>query len=158
AKLDPQYLEDAAKVHFLADREQYYVLIQRKNPKNVPDAGPNFGLEAGGRPLNVNGQVYAFARDTGKLRWRFEAPQAVLVLDSVEELPFLLFSSRYQQPITNSLVTGMPQDLCQIRAIDKKSGKRLFDEKDTLRMPPFHTLRVDLEKHQLELTSDVRKI
>jgi hypothetical protein len=157
-RLDPQHLENAAAVHLTGDRNLFLILIQRKLPDNIPQSGPNMSWETGVRTLSVNGQIYAFDRESGKLRWRFFAPQAAIVLDSMQDLPFLVLTSRYQQPLTSSLLLQSPQDFCQVRVIDKKTGKRLYDEKDLQGAPPFHTWHMDFEKRTLELVSDRNKL
>src|SRR5205823_3241945 len=73
SKMDPKHLEKVQSVHLLADPWNIYVACNGPvDPNLMPWGGVQTNLLVGSglRGLPVNGQVYAFGRATGKLRWR----------------------------------------------------------------------------------------
>jgi len=157
AEVDPKHLEKAQGVTLLADRSLYYLAINGPGDQNNnPGGGPwsNFLPTTGVRCVPVNGNVYAYERDSWKLKWRVEVPQQMLVLDSFAELPMLVFTSRY-----NKLLGNGPQrwwvNGAAVKVIDKRTGK-LLDDKPELNNnngQQFHAYNVDLKAGKVEMVS-----
>ena len=49
-------------------------------------------------PTVVNGMVYVFDRETGRLRWNGEVTQQMLVLESWDEMPVLTMAADTHRP------------------------------------------------------------
>lgn len=141
------YLEKVQQVSLLADSSQLYLAIH--GPLDAA-GGVNSEAEAnfhGSRPnAPVNGMLYAFDRETGRLNWRNRTSNQLIILDRFEDLPVVLCSAWYQK------VTGPGgETLLYVgtRSYDKKTGKLLYNKEmvPTEGIGPqttlFHTLHVD---------------
>src|SRR5262249_22108371 len=71
-RVDPRDIEKAQSITLLEDRTQFYLAIN--GPRDVqqnPWGGPvsNFQPSSGYRCVPVNGRLYAFDRQSGKVNW-----------------------------------------------------------------------------------------
>jgi hypothetical protein len=98
--------------------------------------------------------VYAFHRDTGKINWKNEVAQQMLVLEQFSDLPTLLFTSRYQK-LMGAGVNRWAVNGVSVKAIDKRTGKMKYDqpELNNNNAQQFHAFKVDLRSGNVELTS-----
>jgi len=115
--------EDVAKLtaaHLLADREQIYVVF---NQEGKAIEGLNGELQRnvaiGMGTVDVNGQVYAFDRATGKTRWANAVANQKLVLEQFGDMPMLLFTVKYMKQDRNFGVRWYQA----LDVIDKSTGK-----------------------------------
>jgi hypothetical protein len=157
AEVETKFLDKVQNVSLMQDRTHFYVFINgpQDNTAN-PFGGPwsNFQPTTGIRSLPVNGMVYGFDRETGK-RWRSTDPiQQLLVLDQFEDLPILLFTSRYQRMMGAGVNRWMVNG-ASVKAIDKRNGKLIYDkpELNLNNAQQFHAFKVDHQKGTIELTS-----
>jgi outer membrane protein assembly factor BamB len=160
ASLDPKHLRKALNIQLLEDQHLFYVLPNLPSDPAVNQFGgpwPSIQPWTGIRSLPVNGQVYAFEKTTGKLRWRADVPQQMVVLELYKELPILLFTSRYNKPLNNG-PNRFGQPVTAVKSIDKRTGKLLFDEPEILGAPQFHTLLVDPKAGRIEFSAQNLKI
>jgi outer membrane protein assembly factor BamB len=151
---DAADIEGAWVGHLVSDRDQVYVAFSRPIDRTqvaINGINTNVMPGTGLRTLPVNGSVYAFLQTTGKLHWKADVPNQMLVLEQFEDLPFLLFTSRYQK------ATGMNQSSVQVInlcSVDKRTGKRLIlDETLPTGTQQFHALRVDNRAGKIEFIS-----
>ncbi|HJT76737.1 MAG TPA: PQQ-binding-like beta-propeller repeat protein, partial [Gemmataceae bacterium] len=154
ATLDPKPPEKTQGVSLLSDRSHYYVAVNGPRDPNLPWAQQsNFMPGSGLRCLPVNGNVFAFHRDTGKLHYRLDdVPMEMLVLDQFQDLPILLFTSRYQKwqnvGFGRNLMNG-----ASIHAYDKRTGKIFYRVDDQQLGQQFHSFNADLREGKFELVS-----
>src|SRR5262249_20096220 len=100
---------------------------------------------------------YAFDRANGKMRWYSKVDNQMLVLNSVSELPVLLFATRFQTWMPNGVGRNL-QQVAAVKGILKDSGKLLFDRQDTGSPDSFNKLLVDPGKGVIELTNSREKV
>src|SRR5205807_2592910 len=94
------HLEKVNEGLLLQDAGNFYVVLNRAAEPNPQIQGPWPNLN-GLRSVPVNGMVYAFARDTGKLRWRTMEPvlNQMLLVERFQELPVLIFTAKYNKAL-----------------------------------------------------------
>src|SRR5581483_2014835 len=112
----------------------------------------------GMRSLPINGEFYAFDGTTGKVKWQNPAPNKMLVLDQLQEMPIILLTARYNQWLNGA--NRINQQVVALQAFDKRTGKRLYDD-DSKRLynsTQFHTLHLDAMGGKIELISQTLKI
>src|SRR5207244_1980220 len=116
-------LAKAEDVRLLHDREQFYLAVSGSgDPQDNGLRGPMPNL-VGLRTVPVNGKLYAFDRATGKLRWKADVPQHLLVLEHFKELPFILCTARYVRH------GGFQQRQVTVtKSFDKRTGKPVHDK------------------------------
>jgi outer membrane protein assembly factor BamB len=156
SKLDKKALEGAQRATLLGDRDRLYVAIDRAvDAKRNPWGGPWPNLVNGSRGVAINGWLYALPRnaDSGAKRWWCEMEDQVLVLDELQSTPILICTSRSQQ-----LIKGGVYQVVATMAIDKRTGKVLYNKKLQNNNTNFHTLRVISKKGVIELISYNMKI
>jgi len=152
-RVDPQHVAKAQSVYLLRDATQFYLfpnlpVDQQTNPWGGP--WPNLVIGSGLRSLPVNGMVYAFAADTGKIEWQNQVSHQALILEQFHDLPILLFTARYQR------LAGVGGGRMQIQgasveSIHKFNGKLLFNQPEMQNGPQFYALNVDLRGGRIEL-------
>jgi hypothetical protein len=145
----------------LADRANVYLTINGPvDPNLVPSGGgvqPNLGAGKGLRALLVDGPLFTFNRGTGKLHWYHEFHSDMLVLNHFDEMPILLFASRYTRFV------GVPPDRREVkvfptRALNKRSGKLVYDS-DTLPLEGvFHTLLLNRARQRIDFLGTTRNV
>jgi outer membrane protein assembly factor BamB len=157
-RVEARDVEKVQGASLLLDRTQYYLVINGPRDANVNPWGPITNFTPGTvRCVPVNGRVYAFERETGKVKWAtLEVPQQMLVLEQFREMPILLFTSRVNR-MANGRFGGMAMNNAALTVADKRTGKFLKDEQN-LTVQQFHTFRADLREGKIELVSYNSKV
>jgi outer membrane protein assembly factor BamB/tetratricopeptide (TPR) repeat protein len=156
-------VEDLKGLHnplLLADADRYYIALNRPLEMGKLAGGQvhnNFANGLRCYPVNgwvlalhrrdgvakVNGESKAFKK--GDFAWHSFAPVAhqMLVLEHFEQLPMLLFSARYNEPI-NGGINGF-RWLSYTQSINKINGKFIYDEgpENNNSSPQFYSFNVD---------------
>lgn len=148
-RVDPKHLHKAQAVHLLHDRLNFYLAINGPNDANVNlRGGPWSNLVPGSgiRALPVNGEVYAFERDSGALRWRASVPQQMLVLEHFADLPIMLFTAQRWGG-----AGGNRFPVTAVKSIDKRTGKLLYDPPEMVNGTQFYALNLDLRAGRIDL-------
>jgi outer membrane protein assembly factor BamB/tetratricopeptide (TPR) repeat protein len=160
AEIDPKHFDNAVGVTVVQDNNLVYLLVNRLRGSGSgpePALPSAFDTPAGVRWVPVNGVVYGCDRTTGALKWRVEAEESGVVLDHLDELPFLLVTGRHWP---GRYPRGGLVEQTAVRVIDKRTGKlkysnaELFNGRTTL----FHTLRLDEQTRTLELIAENGKL
>jgi outer membrane protein assembly factor BamB len=136
----------------LDDPWQYFFVLNKPNDQNVVGSTTSSNLDRM-RCTPVNGLVYAFDRETGRLDWYVQVSKQMLLLEQFQKLPMLLFSSNYRVP------AGAPGNVANVIAtlsIDKRTGKRIWDRpgdrtQPVLQRTPFHALQIDTKSGTIDL-------
>jgi outer membrane protein assembly factor BamB len=160
ASMKAEHLAGVQQLHLLADSDSFFVACVKPTDGNITAFGgvrSNLMPGTGLRALPVNGEVYAFARPTGKLRWYVSMPDQMLVLDRFEELPVVLFTSTYQQWVINGAARHVKQ-VTTAHSIEKRTGKRLYGNDNLPNGMQFHTLHVDARAGVIDFTGYQLKI
>jgi outer membrane protein assembly factor BamB len=155
AHVEPSYLENVNDGLLLDDANFFYVTLNKSSGQNHPaaTAATNFGTMRADR---VDGTIYALRRDNGKRAWLLSANKQMLLLDRFSELPILILSSRYQEPVPN--LPGSSYQKCVTMTVSKNTGKRVYMP-DPLSSPlaetqmSFHALRLDKQAGIIDLVS-----
>jgi outer membrane protein assembly factor BamB len=162
AKVDPKHLKGARAVHLLADPALLYLAVNGPPDEKVIGEGgvqSPFASGTGLRSVPVNGQVYAFDRATGGLRWHRATPSQTLLLNSFGESPVLLFAARYKKwghaPPTevDAPVRRVPVDEAVALAVQKSTGKVVYDR----RVPhntAYYALYLNPAERRVDLVGD----
>jgi outer membrane protein assembly factor BamB/tetratricopeptide (TPR) repeat protein len=136
AKMAGQHLDKLESAVLLADRERFYVFLNKPGENNL---NYNPSVNPGIRTMRVNGGVYCFDRATQKRLWRtdeqFENQQ--IVLDQFQDLPIILGAHAY-----NRINNGVFENSLRLIAIDKRTGLSLY-RKEVQQGAPFHALTAD---------------
>jgi outer membrane protein assembly factor BamB len=153
----PADLDKIQKIHLLRDRDRYYVLFDLVgNAPGNPLGGTQPNVQNGLRWLLVNGPVYAFARETGKLVWMKEVKNQTVILTDFKELPIMIFTARYSRPMG---VGGVPRGIHAVadtKTIDKRTGKLLYpppDKEEDTNTQYFYSITSNRQAGTVELTS-----
>ena len=84
-------------INLLRDNDYFFLAFNAApDPAANPWGGPWSNLNPGMRSLMVNGNLYCFHRDTGKLNWKNEVSTQMIVLDQFKDLPVVLFTGALQ--------------------------------------------------------------
>jgi outer membrane protein assembly factor BamB len=148
--IQPEDVANLDGASLIADRDRYYLALQHK-----ADGGLSWGSAAsfGIRSLSVNGPLYALSRSTGKLEWICSfVPHQALLLEQVQDLPVLLFTSQYHKSSN-----GFDRSMVKVTGVDKQSGKLIYDREFTPHTP-FHSLLIDHRAGQITLLRQDLKI
>jgi outer membrane protein assembly factor BamB len=160
ATVEPKHIEKAQGVTLLQDRNLFYVAINGPNDQNAnPWGGPWANLMPGSglRSVPVNGLVYAWERDSGKLRWKVEVPQQMLILDQADDLPVLIFTSRAQR-LAGGGVQRWAINAAAVKCIEKRTGKLIFDQPEMQNAQQFYAFHTDPRSGRIELVSYNMKV
>ncbi|MFL5244478.1 MAG: PQQ-binding-like beta-propeller repeat protein [Gemmataceae bacterium] len=157
AQMAPKHLAKVNEIHLLQDSKYYYVACNAPQDPNVNPGGatmPNIQPGTGLRSIAVNGEVYAFQKTTGKVHWHTEVPQQMLLVDQFQELPLLIFTARNQR-MMGPKGAGFWGQIVAVTAIDKRSGKRIYDKNDMdgNNTQQFYALTSDIRTGKIELVS-----
>lgn len=140
ASVPPQTLRRRSDVVHLEDANMIYVIV------NVGRVDSSFGdLSA----ITVNGEIFAFDKAEGGLRWRREISRRRLLCEDFRHSPVLLFAD-------NERTQKAHQDVWRVNlfAIDKQSGEQVLDEPLYMSSPPaFRGFSVDAERRSIDLTA-----
>jgi outer membrane protein assembly factor BamB len=139
ALVQAEHLKNLQQAHLLADGQSIYVAFHNSNPANPPQIWSNLQANTGLRGISVNGQVYAFDRRTGKIRWFNNVENQQFVLEQWKEMPVLLFTSRFNvNPNGMRGFNGNQFGTIGIEAYDKATGK-LFYRQPTNGQPQLNS-------------------
>jgi hypothetical protein len=95
---------------------------------------------------------YALDRGTGKVHWEVNVPHQMVVLEQFQELPFLLFTARYQKG-AGAGNQRFPQNGMVVKSYDKRNGKLLYDPQDIINGTQFYALTRDPREGRVDFTS-----
>jgi hypothetical protein len=141
-RLNPKDVEKVQELHLLADRNYFYLAINKqqeaqRNPMNAPMNGFWANVTNNIRSVPVNGKVYSFHRDTGKLN--FFTPEdlsnQMLLVNQFQDMPVLLFAVRTN--MNRMMGMGGPGARFNpgmmsgsVMSIEKRTGKLKFGPKE----------------------------
>jgi outer membrane protein assembly factor BamB len=156
--LEGKPLDKVRSIALLADRDRFYVAVNgAQNAQANPWGGPWPALHNGSRGLMVNGRVYAIARQADKTgkheKWWANVEDQMLILDQFNDLPIVLLASRSQK-----LMNGGVFQITSTTAIEKRTGKVIYDKKLQNNNTQFHTLDIDQRAGSIELVGYNTKI
>jgi tetratricopeptide (TPR) repeat protein len=175
AKLDDAaHAAGATAIHLLGDAENFYLAINGPADPNVPGAfggvQHNVDPTSGLRAVPVNGMVYAWDKATRSRLWLAPVLNQQLVVSQFEELPMLLFTSRYQHQ-SGQAINRMNTLKHAVRALAKHNGKTWFaarlvegsndgspDDAINYATGYFHTLNVDVRSNKVEFIAHQFKV
>jgi outer membrane protein assembly factor BamB len=147
-----EHAEKLQSVALVGDRERFYLALGREK-ENGLNWQPS--VIHGLRSLPVNGPVYALNRTTGKLEWICDfLPHQNLLLEQVEDLPMILFTTAYSKLGPNG---NFERNATKVTAIDKRTGKLLYD-KEFMQQGLFQTVRTDPQNGSIDLLRGDLKI
>jgi hypothetical protein len=160
ADLDPKDLEKVDRVHLLADSSLIYVVCNRAAEQRGAVVGGNVfpNVMHGLRCLPVNGMLYAFDRAGGKLRWKKEVPNQMLVLEQYKATPILLFTAYQQRVAGGGFNRGAGAPIANTRSIEKRTGKLIYDSDSGSGHNQFFALTTNLQAGTVELIGNQFKI
>jgi outer membrane protein assembly factor BamB len=155
--VDAAHMKDLKEAHLLADADQVYVAFDTTNPNGTVES--NLKAESGLRGITVNGEMYAFDRHSGKIRWHTEIRNQQLVLQQWQDLPVLLFTARYVGQ------SDKPPRAVYMEAYGKTVGKLFF------KLPaagaanpipgtsgPIYAVHYDRRNGKIEMIADAYKV
>ncbi len=157
-KINP-ILSEKAPMALIADGANVYLVSQKPEDQGNIGQGvqTNFMGWVGLRFVRANGDVYAFRRESGKLAWRNSVSNQLMILDQFQNLPMVLFSSRFQQfqrgPGAQTLI-----NLISTKGYDKRTGKLILDKETRTGQQFFHAFLVDLRAGRLDLLDGQNRI
>jgi outer membrane protein assembly factor BamB/tetratricopeptide (TPR) repeat protein len=159
AQMAPKHVAKVSEIHLMQDSKYFYVACNGAQDHNLNPGiatSPHVQAGTGLRSIGVNGEVYAFNKNTGKVHWHTEVPQQMLLADQLQELPLLVFTARNQKMVPGVKgAPGMWTNTVAVTAIDKRTGKRIFDKNDMdgNSMQPFMALTSDNKTGKIELST-----
>jgi outer membrane protein assembly factor BamB len=146
-------LKDVTEALLLDDDDLFYVALNKPVAATQVNGGmlsSNFGN--GAHCAVVNGTFYALDR-RGKMRWNAQVQNQLVVLDEFKNVPVVLFSVRYYQPMQGGV--WRQQQMAATEAIDKRTGKYVCWIKPrpspNMNQPEFFALNVNTRVGTLDL-------
>jgi outer membrane protein assembly factor BamB len=100
----------------------------------------------------LKGLVIAFDVATGKELWKKEMLEQHLILERLDQLPFLITTSYRRNFILK------PPDLRRIIVLDKRDGSVLLDTKDEPGEAGFHSMIIDTDSRHVDLISNAERL
>ncbi len=172
-------LQDLAKVReplLVGDADRFYVALNQPIDGTRIEGGVvRNNFSTGLRCLPVNGWVAAFYRNDGARRidgvdltwkknemaWHSFEPvlNQWIVMDQFQQLPFLLFTSRYHEKLTNPRVGN--QWMSATQSLHKVTGKGIFqpDAQPTdIYRAQFYVLKVDVKEGTISMLGNDRVV
>jgi hypothetical protein len=154
-KVQKEHLDKAQGVYLVSDGDCLYLAINGPNDPNVLPW--NGGLQSnlmpgsGMRSVPVNGEVYSFKRETGKMHWHYRVENQHLVLTHFDEMPIVLFTARYTAWVGAG---GARTNIQKFTALarDKRTGKLVYDRDSLPVNMYFHSLALNPQAGKTELT------
>jgi outer membrane protein assembly factor BamB len=139
-----ELLARRSEAYLLSDAATTYVVV------NSGNGGSHF-YQAEIPSAAVDGEVLAFDRASGDLRWRREVPNQRLLVEEFGHSPVLLFAFSDNRPPQKA---GRPAWRMDLLALDKRTGEPVLDETCYLNQPPYiRDLTVNPERRSIELGS-----
>jgi hypothetical protein len=140
----------------VGDADNFYLASERLRAEDVlSEPRPLFLPWAGLRAIPVNGNLYAFRRNTGQLIWYNELRNQMLLLAGIERLPMLVLASRYWMRIGKAPLRA-GHLASEIRAIAKQNGKLWYHGESASTF--FHTIRMNQGTGKVELRDRGMKV
>ncbi|MSR30812.1 MAG: tetratricopeptide repeat protein [Gemmataceae bacterium] len=159
-RVETRHLVKGATAHLLADPGHFYLGFNGPVNANImPWGGVQSNLMPGNgmRALPLNGEFYAFDRESGKMTWHNPLVNQMIVLDSFREMPVLIFTARFHKMMANGPVRNVVQ-VVAAKSFDKRTGKLLYDNENIPNGIQFHALnydqrggRIDFVNYQLKI-------
>jgi outer membrane protein assembly factor BamB len=127
------------EITILSDGKILYVVLKRGDstaarPPGLPSA-------------RLNGHLTAFDITAGKLLWTQQLPEQHLILERLDQIPFLITTSFRRNFILQ------PPEVRRIIVLDKRNGNVLLDTKDEPGEAGFHSMIIDADNHHVDLIS-----
>jgi outer membrane protein assembly factor BamB len=161
--MDAKGLDKDTTYTILADALDVYVAPDAPPPP-LTRVNSNLMPGAGLRGLNVNGDIYAFRRDTGARHWVVTASDVQLVLDRFAEMPMLVMTGQTQK-YNNIALQPAGQPKTSLIIVDKGTGKRCKSLEPNNTPPddnftggPFYGLEVNSRAGTIEFTGPQDRI
>ncbi len=154
--MEPGHLANMQGITLLSDGQQIYLACNgQADPNTAPIGGvqPNLMPGLGMRSVPVNGWLYSYDRRTGTFKWRNQVPNQMIVLDHFQEMPMVLFTSRYQKWQNGVGGRRNVMMVASVVSLDKRSGKALYHNDGLQTHQQFHGLEVDARAGRIKLTS-----
>jgi outer membrane protein assembly factor BamB/tetratricopeptide (TPR) repeat protein len=162
-------LKDLREPLLLADRDHVYVALNRPlDGARAANGTVASNFSNGLHCAAVNGWVLAFHRrdgeragkdetfrwKKGEMDWHSCEPMynQMLILEQVDSLPMLLFSSRYLEPQRGGV--GGQRWVSVTQSIDKRTGKMIYDPLNARPgngQPQFYAFHVDLKNGTVDM-------
>jgi outer membrane protein assembly factor BamB len=150
--IQAEHAEKLQGAALVTDHDHFFLALSRA-PEHGLNWWPNSG--AGMRSLRINGPLYALSRTSGKLEWVCDfLPHQALLLEQVQDLPILLFTTQYNKTGVNG---SMERQAVRVTGVDKRTGKLLYD-KEFAPSNQFQSLRTDPQAGLIELVRPDLKI
>jgi outer membrane protein assembly factor BamB len=151
AQVEPVHLDKVNDGLLLEDHDCFYLTLNKPNSQTI---ATNLGNTM--TTDRVNGTIYAFRRDSGKRAWALSVEKQMLLLDRFAELPILILSSNYQEPLPDK-----PSQYIMRHAtftVSKSTGKRIYmPDPETASIAElnaqFWSLRMDKQSGTIDLIS-----
>ena len=147
--VEPSHVEKTA-IHLVADANRIYLIPNKPTEQLMGGVQSNFMGQLMLKLLPTNGEVYAFEQLTGKLAWRNTLVNQLMILDRFEELPMVLFTSRFNR-LVNIQNNRSVVATVGLKSYDKRTGKLIVDKDFGQQAQPFHGFVVDLRLGRLDL-------
>lgn len=159
-RMDARHLDRVQAVNLLHDGRDFFVACNGPADPNLMAFGglqTNLMAGAGLRALPVNGAVYCFDGATSKMRWYAIVPNQMIVLEQFQDMPMVLFTSRYQKWQINGPARNVVQ-VVSVKSIDKRTGKLLYDNDNVPNGMNFHALNIDMRAGRIDFIGYQMKI
>ncbi len=153
--IDPGHLAKLQGIALLSDDQQIYLACNgQPDPNLAPFGGvqPNLMPGLGLRSVPINGRLHTYDRRTGTFKWGYLVPNQMIALDHFQEMPVLLFTSRYQK-WQNAAGRRNVTMVASVMSADKRTGKWLYSNDNLQTHQQFHGLEVDAHAGRIKLTS-----
>jgi len=163
--MDPEHIAKATSLILLKDAYNVYVACNQPIDRQLLQFGtgglmfnlmPGSGMQA----VPINGEVYAWDLNSGKLKWHNPLPNQMIILDQFQELPLLMATVRYYRWVPGQ-VNRQQELLVHTQTIDKRTGKLVFNHQyrsPNQDMYQFHAMNVDAKGGKIELLSIYHRV
>lgn len=102
--------------------------------------------------VRVKGNLIAFDIRSGKLLWTQDVPEQHLIIERLDQLPFLIMTSYRREFIRQ------PPDIRRVMVLDKRDGSILLDTNDEPGEAGFHSMMIDTDNRFVDLLSSVERL
>jgi len=165
AIVNPDHMKNLREAHLLADAQGFYIAFHTTNPNNPQDPWSNVQTNTGLRALTVNGEVYAYDRRTGRIRWHNDVPYQQLVLEEWKDMPVLLFTARFNP--NNNGMRGFPGNNfgnIGIQVYGKTTGRLEYSQPSAgrpqlnMQSGPIYAINADVRNGKIEMIAPNYKV
>jgi hypothetical protein len=160
AAVDTEYLEKVKDGLLLQDDRLFYVVLNRPNDPAQGVQGPWSNVTML-RTAPVNGEMYAFWRDTAKVHWHNPVEHQMVLLEQFADLPMIIFTAKFNENVKNG-PPGLQTPTTETLSWNKSTGKLIYPKPElndkhlqsqVLSQGQFHTLRIDRQNGIIDLIS-----